>query len=97
MTFCSKMNDTIHLLILHQTIEGVEVAYVHLHKLIIGAVFNVLEIGKVARICQFVKIDDAILWIFVHEKSYDVGTDESGSACNHYCLHSTKLKNFLQR
>ena len=48
MALGSEMDDTVNLLVLHQLIESIEVADVHLDKLIIWFVLDVLEIGKVA-------------------------------------------------
>ena len=72
MTLSSKMNNTIYMLILHQLIECIKVANVHLDKLIVGFVLNVLKIGKIASISQFVKVDDFILRILVYKKSHHV-------------------------
>ena len=63
----SQMDDSVHLLVLHQLIESVEVANVHLDKLIVGLLFYILQVSEVARICQFIKINDVVFGIFVHE------------------------------
>ena len=54
MALGSEMDDSVNLLVLHQLIEGVEVADVHLDKLIIGFVLDVLEVGKITSLCKFV-------------------------------------------
>ena len=69
MAFSSQMDDTIYLLILHQLIESVKIADIHLHKPVVGLVLYIFEVGQVAGVCQFVEVDDAIFWIFVYEKS----------------------------
>ena len=67
MALGCKMYDTVDMLVLHQLVEGIEVADVHLHELIVGTVLDVLEVGKVTSIRKLVKVDDAVVRIFVHE------------------------------
>ena len=68
----SKMDDAIHLVVLHQFQHQVEIADVALNESIVRLVLDVLEVSQVACVCQLVEIDDVILRIFVHEKSYYV-------------------------
>jgi len=83
----SKMNDAIDMLILHQLQESVEVADVHLHKLIVGLVFYVLEVGEITCVSQLVEVDDIILRILVHEKANNMGANEACTPRNNYCFH----------
>ena len=76
------MDDTVHLLVLHQFIESVKVADVHLDELIVGFVFDVLEVSQVSGIRQFVEIDDVIIRIFCDEKSNDMATYKSSATCD---------------
>ena len=50
MTLSSKVDDAIDLLVLHQLIKGIEVADVHLDKLVIGTVLDILQIGQITGI-----------------------------------------------
>ena len=84
MALGSEMDDTVDLLVLHQLVESVEVAYVHLDKLIVWFVLDVLEISKIAGIRQLVEVDDFILWIFVHEETNDMRADKACAASNNY-------------
>ena len=84
MALGSEMYDTVNLLVLHQLIESVEVADVHLDKLIIWFVLDVLEVGKITSIRQLVEVDDAIVGILVHEEANDMRADEASTACNNY-------------
>ena len=84
MALCSEMDDTVNLLVLHQLIESVEVTDVHLYKLIIGFVLDVLEVGKITSIRQLVQVDDVILWVFVHEEANDMRADKACTASNNY-------------
>ena len=72
VALCCQVDDTVHLLLLHQAVESVEVADVHLHELVVRTVLDVLQIGQIARIRQLVQVDDAILRILVHKQSYDM-------------------------
>ena len=80
MALGSEMDDTVYLLVLHKLIESVKVADVHLDKLIIGLVLDVLEVGEVAGICQLVEIDDLILWVFVHEEANHMRANKASAA-----------------
>ena len=60
MRFSCQMDDTIDLLILHQLVESVKVADVHLHELIVGLVLNVLEVGEIASISELIEVDDVV-------------------------------------
>ena len=72
MALGSEMDDAIHLVVLHQFQHQVEIADVTLNESIVRLVLDVLEVSQVACVCQLVKVDDVILRIFVHEKSYYV-------------------------
>ena len=84
MAFRREVDDAVHLFLLHQAIEGVEVADVHLHELVVRFVFHIFQIGQIARIRQLVQIDDAILRILVHEQADHMAADETGSAGDYY-------------
>ena len=85
MALGSQMDDTIDVLLLHELVEGVEVANVHLHKLIVWLVLDVLQVGEIAGIGQFVEVDDVILRIFVHEKAHYVTSYEACAAGDDNC------------
>ena len=91
MALGSEMDDTVNLLVLHQLIESVEVADVHLDKLIIGLVLDVLEVGKITCIRQLVQVDNFVLWIFVHEEANDMRANEACAASNHYISFHNNL------
>ena len=72
MTLGGQMDDAVDVVLFHQLPDRVEVADVGLHEGIVGLVLDVLEVGQVSCVCQLVEVDDVILRIFVHEKSYYV-------------------------
>ena len=72
MALGSEMDDTIHLIVLHQFQHQVEIADITLNESIVWLVLDVLEVSQVTSVSQLVEVDDVILRIFVHEKSYYV-------------------------
>ena len=84
MALCCQMDDAIDVLVLHELIESIEVADVHLHELIICLIFYVLEISQVARIGQLIEVDDVVFWIFIDEQSSNVTSDEASTTCYNY-------------
>ena len=84
MAFSSQMNDTVYMILLHDFLHLLVVADISLDKCVVGLVFDVLQIGQVPSIGQFVQIDDVILGIFVHEQTDHMASDEAGTAGNQY-------------
>ena len=84
MTFGCQVDDAVNLFVLHQLIEGIKVADIHLYKLVIELVLNVFEVGKVSGVGQLIQIDDFILRVLVYKKSNHVATDKSGTTCDYY-------------
>ena len=87
MAFGGQMDDAVHLLVLHQFIESVEVADIHLHKLVVRLVFDVLQVSEISSIREFVEIDDVIVWILVHEEANYMASNESGTASDNNSFH----------
>ena len=75
-----KMDDAVHLFLLHKGVEAFEVADVHLDELVVRLVLYVLEVFQVAGVGQFVKVDDLVLGIFVDKQADNVTADESGTS-----------------
>ena len=82
VAFCRKMDDAVHVLLLHETEDTLEVADVHLDKAVVGAVLNVLEVGQVAGVGEFIQIDNLVIRVLVDEQAYYVASDETGAARN---------------
>ena len=80
MTLGGKVDDAVDLLVLHQLIDTVEVAYVHLDELVVGFVFDVFKVGEVAGIGQLVKVDNLVLRVLVDKQPYHMASNESGTA-----------------
>ena len=80
MRFSCKVDDTIDVFVLHQLIERIEVADIHLHELVIWLILDVLEVGEIASISKLIKVYDVVFWVFVYKESYNMGADEAGLA-----------------
>ena len=96
MTLGSEVDNAVDLLVLHQLVEGVEVADVHLHKLVVGLVLDVLQVSQITRISQLVQINDVILRILVHKQAHHVASNKACATSNNDCsfiLHVTLLSN----
>ena len=83
--FSSEMDDAIHLLVLHQFVEGIEVADIHLHKLIVGLVLDILEVSQITCIRQFVEVNDVILRVLVHKQAHYMASDKACATSNNDC------------
>ena len=71
------MYDTIYLLVLHQLVECIEIADIHLHELIVGLILSFLESTQIARRGYLIQIDNLIIRILIYEKSNYVATDKT--------------------
>ena len=80
-----QVNDAVHLLLLHQPVEGIEVADVHLDKLVVGFRLHILQVGQVASVCQLVEVDDVVLGILVHKQAHYMAANKACTTSNYYC------------
>ena len=85
MRLSRQVDDSVHLLLLHELVEGLEVADVHSDEPVIRLVLNVLEVLEVAGIGQLVEVYDPVVRVFVDEKSHYMTADEAGTTCYDYC------------
>ena len=84
MAFGCQMDDTIDLLILHQLVESVEVANIHLHELVVWLILNVPEISQVACIGKLIEVDNVVLRVLVYKKADYMRADEAGTTSDYY-------------
>ena len=80
MALGCEMDDTGHMLLLHEGIDGIKIADVRTHKAVVGFILNIFEVREIARVGQLIHIDDAVLGVLVHEETYHMTSDKSGSA-----------------
>ena len=80
MAFGGQVNDAVDFFILHELVESVKVADIHLHELVVRLVFDVLEVCKVARISELIEVDNLVVRILVHEQANHVATNEACAA-----------------
>ena len=69
MALSSQVDDTINLLILHQLVESIKIADIHLHKLVVGFVLDIFQVSQVTSISQLVEVDNVIIGILVHKQA----------------------------
>ncbi len=69
VALCSKVDNAVNLVLLHEFENHLEVADVALNECVILLVLDILQVGKIACICKFVKVYYVILWILVDKKS----------------------------
>ena len=84
MRFGGKVDDAINVFVLHELVERIEVANVHLHELVVGLILDVLEVGEIACISELIEVDDVVFWVFVYEEAYNVTSDEACTSGNYY-------------
>ena len=93
-----QMDNAVYLLVLHELVEGIKVADVHLDELVVGLILYVLEVGKVAGIGQLVKIDNLVLGIFVDEEADHMAPNEACASGDYYVsFHNKKSKDKRQK
>ena len=77
-----KVDHAVDRVLLENPADFLEIADVCLDENIVRRILDILQIGQVAGIGQFVKVDNPVLGIFVDKKSYDMAADEAGTAGN---------------
>jgi hypothetical protein len=87
VTLRGEVYDPCDVLFVHERKDGVEIAYVRSDETVVGTVLYVLEVREIARISQFVHIDDAVLRVLGDKEPYYVASDKSGSAGDDDTLH----------
>ena len=73
------MDDAINLFILHQLVERIKVADVHLHELIVWLVLDIFEVSQAASIGQLVEVDDVVLRVLVYKEADYMATDKAST------------------
>lgn len=84
VAFCCKVDDAINLLILHQLIESIKVADIHLHELIVWLVLDIFEVGEIASISELIEVDDVVLGIFVYKKAHYMRANKACTSSDEY-------------
>ena len=70
MALGSKVNNAVNLLALHQIVEGLEVADIHLHKLIVWLRLYILEVCEVTRVGELIEIDNIVLRVLIYKQAH---------------------------
>ena len=75
-----EVDDTVHMLLAQETAEAFIVTDIHLDKPVVGLILYILEIGKIARVCKFIQIDDEIVRILIDKETHYVTPDKARTA-----------------
>jgi len=82
MALRREVYDAVDVVLGHESADGVEVADVGSDEGVVGSVLYVPEVGEVARVGEFVEVDDVVVGVLVDEEPHHVAADESSSAGN---------------
>ena len=82
MALGSKVNDAIDMLFFQERYDRIKIADIGLYEMVVGLVFNVLQIGEITCISKLIEVVNLVIRIGIHEQSYDMRTYESGTAGN---------------
>lgn len=77
MAFSRQMDDTVYMVLLHDFLHFLVVADIGFDESVVRLVFDVLQIGQVTGVGQFIQVDNVILGIFVDEQTDYMAADES--------------------
>lgn len=91
MRLGSQMDDTIHMLFLHELQHPLEVTDIHADKAIIRPVLDIPQIRQIAGISQLIEVNDPIIRIFVHKQPHHMRADEPGAAGNNNASLSSHM------
>ena len=80
----SKVDHAVDIVFLKDSAHRPEVADVGAHEHIIRGLFDILQVGQVARVGQLVQVHDAVLGVLGHEEAHDVAPDEARTARYQY-------------
>ena len=84
MAFGCQMYHAIHFILLHQHFHLLEIADIPFHEKVVGGILHVREVGEIPGIRKFIKADNSIVGIFIHEESHHMVADKSGTAGDEY-------------
>ena len=87
VAFGSEVDDSVDLFVLHELVERVEVADVHLHELVVRLVLDILEVREVARVGELVEVDNLVIRVLVLEQANHMTTNETCTAGDDNILH----------
>ena len=82
MALGSKVNDAIDMLFFQERYDRIKIADIGLYKMVVGLVFNVLQISEITCISKLIEVVNLVIRVGIHEQSYDVRTYKSGSTGN---------------
>ena len=84
MALGGKVDDAVDFVFGDYAAHLVEVGDVGLHEGVVGSVLDVLQVGEVAGVREFVEVDNTVVGIFVDEEAHHVAAYEACAAGYEY-------------
>ena len=84
MALCRKVNNPVNIVVGEHLLDGWKIADVGFYKYIVWFAFNIFKVCQIACVGEFVEIDDAVIGVFVHKKTYHVRPDKTSATSNYY-------------
>lgn len=82
-----KMDHSVNLLIGKQLLKQRLITDIGMHETVIGVILNILKVGRVTGVGQFVKVDDPCIGQPFENKTDKIRTNKSTTTGNKYVLH----------
>lgn len=92
MTLRGEMDDAVDVLAAHEIGDSLKIADVGFDESIVGAVFDILQVGEVTGIGQFVDIENVIVGVLVDKKLDYMCADKTGSSSDDDVHGKTNIK-----
>ena len=87
VAFGREVDNAVNLLVLHELVESVKVADVHLHELVVGLALDILQVREVARVGKLIQVDNFVFRVLVHEQANHMATNKASTAGDYDILH----------
>ena len=82
MAFGGEVDHSVDVVVAEYLPHLFVIADVRFDERVVRRTLDVREVGQIARIGQFVEVDDAVAGVFVYEQADHVASDEAGTAGN---------------
>ena len=79
MAFSSQMDNAVNVIFLHEVEHPVKVTDISFDECVVRHILHIGKILEITGIGQLIHIDDMVIGILVHKKSYHMATDETGA------------------
>lgn len=84
MALGGKVHHAIDAILFEDPFNELPVGYVALNEGVVRTCQDVLYVGYVARVGEFVEREDVVVGVLLHKVSYNMATDKAGTTGNQY-------------